>query len=176
MPNDKFEQLKKKREEAILGGGEKRLERQRSQGKYTARERIEKLLDPDSFVEIDEFVVHRCIDFGMEEKKVLGDGIITGYGKIDGRKVFIFSQDFTVFGGSLSEMYGKKMVKIMDLAVDAGVPIIGLNDGAGARVQEGISSLVAFCDVFLRNTHASGVIPQISAILGPCAGGSVYSP
>ncbi len=176
MTNDKFEKLKEMREASKLGGGEARIKKEHDRGRYTARERIDKLMDPDSFVEIDEFVVHRCVDFGMEEKKLLGDGVVTGYGTIDGRKVFIFSQDFTVFGGSLSEMYGEKIVKIMDLAMDVGAPLVGLNSGAGARVQEGIQSLVGYCKIFLRNTHASGVIPQISAVLGPCAGGAVYSP
>ncbi len=176
MTNGKFEELANLREKAKQGGGQERQQNQRDQGKYTARERLEKLLDSDSFVEIDEFVVHRCTDFGMEKKIVLGDGVITGYGTINGRKVFIFSQDFTVFGGSLSEMFGQKICKIMDLAMAAGTPVIGLNDGAGARVQEGVQALTSYADVFLRNTHASGVIPQISAIMGPCAGGAVYSP
>ncbi|MHA1735268.1 MAG: acyl-CoA carboxylase subunit beta [Candidatus Thorarchaeota archaeon] len=176
MPSDKFEKLEEMREKAREGGGTERIKKQHDQGKYTARERIEKLLDPGSFVEIDEFVVHRCTDFGMEEKKFLGDGVITGYGTIDGRKVFVFSQDFTVFGGSLSEMFGKKICKIMDMAMDTGAPVIGLNDGAGARVQEGVKALAAYADIFYRNTIASGVIPQISAIMGPCAGGAVYSP
>ncbi len=176
MATEKFRQLEELREKAKEAGGKERIKRQHSQGKYTARERILKLLDPGSFVEIDEFVVHRCTDFGMEKKKVLGDGVITGYGTIDGRKVFVFSQDFTVFGGSLSEMYGKKVCKIMDMAMDVGAPVIGLNDGAGARVQEGVKALAAYADIFYRNTIASGVIPQISAIMGPCAGGAVYSP
>ncbi len=176
MSHDEFDFLREKREEAKLGGGEKRIQREHERGRLTARERIDRLFDADSFVEIDEFVVHRESNFGMEDKKILGEGVITGYGKINGRKVFIFSQDFTVFGGSLSEMYGAKIVKIMDLAMEAGAPVIGLNSGAGARVQEGIKSLVAYCDIFRRNTHASGVIPQISAIMGPCAGGAVYSP
>ncbi|MHA1771867.1 MAG: acyl-CoA carboxylase subunit beta [Candidatus Thorarchaeota archaeon] len=176
MPNEQFERLKEMREQARLGGGLERQKKQHEQGKYTARERIEKLLDPGSFVEVDEFVVHRCTDFGMVEKKVLGDGVITGFGTIDGRKVFVFSQDFTVFGGSLSEMFGKKICKIMDMAMDAGAPVVGLNDGAGARVQEGVKALASYADIFYRNTIASGVIPQISAIMGPCAGGAVYSP
>lgn len=176
MTDDKFEELRKLREKAMLGGGEKRIERQHEKGKLTARERIDRLMDPDSFVEIDEFVVHRETEFGMDERKPLGDGVVTGYGTINSRKVFIFSQDFTVFGGSLSEMYGEKICKIMDLAMEAGAPFIGLNDGAGARIQEGIKSLVSYANIFRRNTHASGVIPQISAILGPCAGGAVYSP
>ncbi len=176
MTNDKFEELKRLREESKLAGGEARIKREHEKGRLIARERIDRLLDPESFVEIDEFVVHRCVDFGMEQKKILGDGVITGYGTINGRKIFIFSQDFTVFGGSLSEMYGEKIVKIMDLAMEVGAPFIGLNSGAGARVQEGIQSLVGYCKIFRRNVLASGVIPQISAIMGPCAGGAVYSP
>ncbi len=176
MLSDKFEELEEKRKRARLGGGEARIKKQHDQGKYTARERIERLLDPGSFVEIDEFVEHRCYDFGMEDKKIPGDGVITGYGTIDGRKVFVFSQDFTVFGGSLSEMYGLKICKVMDLAMEVGAPVIGLNDGAGARVQEGVRALASYAWVFHRNILASGVIPQISAIMGPCAGGAVYSP
>ncbi|MHA1926762.1 MAG: carboxyl transferase domain-containing protein, partial [Candidatus Thorarchaeota archaeon] len=167
---DKFERLAKMREEAKLGGGEERIKRQHERGKYTARERIEKLLDQGSFVEIDEFVVSRISDFDMDKKRILGDGVITGYGKIGGRKVFIFSQDFTVFGGSLSEKYGEKICKIMDLAMNSGAPVIGLNDSGGARIQEGILSLASYSFIFERNTWASGVIPQISAIMGPCAG------
>ncbi|MHA1960726.1 MAG: acyl-CoA carboxylase subunit beta [Candidatus Thorarchaeota archaeon] len=176
MTDERFEELAKKRKEAKLGGGEERIKRQHDQGKLTARERIDKLLDPGSFVEIDEFVVHRETGFGMEKKQVLGDGVITGYGTIEGRRVYVFSQDFTVFGGSLSEMYGLKIVKIMDLAMSTGAPVIGLNDGAGARVQEGVKALASYAWIFYRNTIASGVVPQISAILGPCAGGAVYSP
>ncbi len=176
MTNEKFEELKRMREESKLGGGEERIKREHDRGRLSARERIDRLLDPGSFVEVDEFVVHRETAFGMDKQKILGDGVVTGYGTIGGRKVFIFSQDFTVFGGSLSEMYGEKIVKIMDLAMEVGAPIVGLNSGAGARVQEGIRGLKGYCDVFRRNTLASGVIPQISAILGPCAGGAVYSP
>jgi acetyl-CoA carboxylase carboxyltransferase component len=176
MTKDKFEELAEMREKAKLAGGEKRIKRQHEKGKLTARERIDKLLDPDSFVEIDEFVVHRETAFEMEKKKILGDGVVTGYGTIDGRKVFLFSQDFTVFGGSLSEMYGVKICKIMDRALETGAPVIGLNDGAGARVQENVKALALYARVFVRNTWASGVIPQISAIMGPCAGGAVYSP
>ncbi|MFQ5832599.1 MAG: acyl-CoA carboxylase subunit beta [Candidatus Thorarchaeota archaeon] len=176
MSKKKFKELEKLREEAKLGGGEERIKREHDRGRLTARERIHKLVDADSFIEIDEFVVHRETDFGMDEKKILGEGVVTGYGTINGRKVFIFSQDFTVFGGSLSEMYGEKIVKIMELAMSTGAPLIGLNSGAGARVQEGIKSLVAYCRIFKLNTLASGVIPQISAIMGPCAGGAVYSP
>ncbi|MHA2603475.1 MAG: acyl-CoA carboxylase subunit beta [Candidatus Thorarchaeota archaeon SMTZ1-83] len=176
MAKDKFEKLTEMRERSKLAGGEARIKRQHERGKYTARERIEKLLDPGTFVEIDEFVLSRITDFGMDKKRILGDGVITGYGKIDGRKVFIFSQDFTVFGGSLSEKYGEKICKIMDLAMEAGAPVIGLNDSGGARIQEGILSLASYSFIFERNTWASGVIPQISAIMGPCAGGAVYSP
>jgi len=176
MKDDPFEKLHEMRENAKLGGGKKRIERQHEKGKLTARERINRLLDPDSFVELDEFVVHREDKFGMDEKKILGDGVITGYGTIDGRKVFVFSQDFTVFGGSLSEMFGKKICKVMDLALESGNPVIGLNDSGGARIQEGIRSLKSYCDIFRKNTHASGVVPQISAVMGPCAGGAVYSP
>jgi len=174
--SDKFDELTRLREESKLGGGEDRIKKEHDKGRFTARERIDKLLDPESFVEIDEFVVHRETGFGLADKKFLGDGVITGFGTINGRKVFIFSQDFTVWGGSLAEMYGGKMVKIMEFAMEAGVPVIGLNSGAGARIHEGLKSLVAFCEVFKLNTLASGVIPQISAIMGPCAGGSVYSP
>jgi len=176
MTKARFEELQNKRAQAKLAGGEERIKKQHDAGKYTARERIDRLLDPGSFVEIDEFVVHRCSDFGMEKNLVLGDGVITGYGTIDGRKVFIFSQDFTVFGGSLSEKYGEKICKVMDLAMQVGAPVIGLNDSGGARIQEGILSLASYSFIFERNTWASGVIPQISAIMGPCAGGAVYSP
>ena len=176
MAKDKFEELADMREKAKLAGGEARIKRQHDRGKLTARERIDRLVDPESFVEIDEFVLHRCTDFDMEGKKILGDGVVTGYGTIDGRKVFIFSQDFTVFGGSLSEKYGEKICKIMDLAMQVGAPVIGLNDSGGARIQEGILSLASYSFIFERNTWASGVIPQISAIMGPCAGGAVYSP
>jgi len=174
--DEKFDELARLRKEASLGGGKERIEKEHAKGRFTARERIDKLLDSESFVEIDEFVVHRETGFGLADNKILGDGVIIGFGTINGRKVFIFSQDFTVFGGSLAEMYGEKMVKIMKMAMTAGVPIIGLNSGAGARVQEGIKSLVLYCEVFKLNTLASGVIPQISAIMGPCAGGAVYSP
>ncbi len=176
MTKDKFDELTKLREQAKLGGGEDRIKIEHEKGRLTARERLDKLLDSGSFVEIDEFVVHRETSFGMDEKKILGDGVVTGFGTINGRKVFIFSQDFTVWGGSLAEMYGEKIVKIMELAMEAGAPLIGLNAGAGARVQEGIKSLVSYCKIFRLNTLASGVIPQISAIMGPCAGGAVYSP
>jgi acetyl-CoA carboxylase carboxyltransferase component len=176
MTKDKFDELTRLREQAKLGGGEDRIKIEHEKGRLTARERLDKLLDTGSFVEIDEFVVHRETSFGMDENKILGDGVVTGFGTINGRKVFIFSQDFTVWGGSLAEMYGEKIVKIMELAMEAGAPLIGLNAGAGARVQEGIKSLVSYCKIFRLNTLASGVIPQISAIMGPCAGGAVYSP
>ena len=172
----KLENLKKKAKLAELGGGERRIKAQHRAGKLTARERVSLLLDEGSFQETDKLVVHRCHDFGMEKKKVYGDGVVTGYGSIDGRTVFIFAQDFTVFGGSLSESYGAKICKIMDLAMKAGSPMIGLNDSGGARIQEGVASLASYSDIFLRNVLASGVIPQISAIIGPCAGGAVYSP
>ena len=161
---------------AELGGGEKRIEKQHAAGKLTARERLDILLDPGSFQEMDKLVAHRCIDFDMEKQRIPGDGVITGYGRIDGRPVYVFSQDFTVFGGSLSETYATKICKIMDLAMKMGVPLIGLNDSGGARIQEGVVSLGGYADIFLRNTIASGVVPQISAIMGPCAGGAVYSP
>ncbi len=161
---------------AEAGGGKERLERQRQAGKMTARERIEYLLDPNTFVELDKFKTHRCSDFGMDKRKIPGDGVVTGYGRIDGRQVFVFSQDFTVFGGSLSGAFAEKVCKIMDLAMKTGCPVIGLNDSGGARIQEGVVSLAGYAEIFLRNTLASGVIPQISVIMGPCAGGAVYSP
>src|SRR5499433_809767 len=161
---------------AELGGGKERLERQKAEGKLTARERIVLLLDKDSFEEVDRFVKHRCLDFGMQEQQYPGDGVVAGYGRIDGRLVYVFAQDFTVFGGSLSETNAQKICKIMDLAVKMGAPVIGLNDSGGARIQEGVVSLAGYADIFLRNTVASGVIPQLSAIMGPCAGGAVYSP
>ncbi|TNE73882.1 acyl-CoA carboxylase subunit beta [bacterium] len=176
MALSKVEKLEALRREALLGGGEKRKEKQHAQGKLTARERIDILLDKGTFVEIDAFVKHRSSDFGLDKQKYLGDGIVTGFGKINGRPVYVFSQDFTVFGGSLSETHAEKMVKIMDLAMKNGVPIIGLNDSGGARIQEGVASLGGYAEVFWRNSMASGVIPQISAIMGPCAGGAVYSP
>ncbi|MCI0416588.1 acyl-CoA carboxylase subunit beta [bacterium] len=174
--SEKFEHLKRLNEEAEKGGGAERIKKQHKEGKLTARERIELLLDEGSFIETDRFVVHRSLDFGMEEQKIPGDGFVTGYGKIDGRLVFLFAQDFTVFGGSLSETNAAKVVKIMDQAMKVGAPLIGLNDSGGARIQEGVASLGGYADIFLRNTLASGVIPQISAIMGPCAGGAVYSP
>ncbi|MFL5478512.1 MAG: acyl-CoA carboxylase subunit beta [Gemmatimonadaceae bacterium] len=173
---DKLELLDQRRAESELGGGEARLKAQHEKGKLSARERLDLLLDEGSFVELDRFVVHRSSDFGLESQKYYGDGVITGYGKIDGRLVYVFSQDFTVFGGSLSEAFAEKIVKVMDLAMRNGAPMIGLNDSGGARIQEGVVSLGGYAEIFLRNTLASGVIPQISAILGPCAGGAVYSP
>ena len=161
---------------ALEGGGAARIQKQHEAGKLSARERVDLLLDPGSFIEIGRFVTHRCTDFGMEDQKVLGDGVITGYGTIDGRKAFVFAQDFTVFGGSLSGAYAQKICKVMDLAMKVGAPVIGLNDSGGARIQEGVESLAGYADIFLRNTMASGVVPQISAIMGPCAGGAVYSP
>jgi propionyl-CoA carboxylase beta chain len=174
--SDRFDELRQRNRRAELGGGEERVRRQHKAGKKVARERLELLLDRDTFAEIDKFVVHECSDFGMEEQKVLGDGVVTGSGRIHGRPVFVFAQDFTVFGGSLSGAYARKICKIMDLAVKTGVPIIGLNDSGGARIQEGVVSLAGYADIFLRNTLASGVVPQISAVMGPCAGGAVYSP
>jgi len=171
-----LETLRERNKQAELGGGEKRIEKQHAAGKLTARERLDILLDPGSFQEMDKLVAHRCIDFDMEKQRIPGDGVITGYGRIDGRPVYVFSQDFTVFGGSLSETYAMKICKIMDLAMKMGVPLIGLNDSGGARIQEGVVSLGGYADIFLRNTIASGVVPQISAIMGPCAGGAVYSP
>src|ERR1700719_3094778 len=173
---DKLELLGRRRAESELGGGEARLQTQHEKGKRAARERLELLLDEGSFVELDRFVVHRSTDFGLEAQKFYGDGVITGHGKIDGRLVYVFSQDFTVFGGSLSESFAEKIVKIMDLAMRNGAPVIGLNDSGGARIQEGVVSLGGYAEIFLRNTLASGVVPQISAVLGPCAGGAVYSP
>src|SRR5713226_9691888 len=173
---DRFEELRRRHAQAELAGGEERVRRQHKAGKKTARERIELLLDPGSFLEIDKFVVHQSHDFGIQEQKVLGDGVVTGSGRVHGKAVFVFAQDFTVFGGSLSEAYARKICKIMDLAMKTGVPVIGLNDSGGARIQEGVVSLAGYADIFLRNTLASGVIPQISAIMGPCAGGAVYSP
>ncbi len=174
--DQRLAQLEKLRREALLGGGQERIDAQHQKGKLTARERIELLVDPNSFEEFDAFVTHRSSDFGLENQKFLGDGVVTGCGKIHGRIVFIFSQDFTVFGGSLSEAHAEKIVKIMNAAMKTGAPVIGLNDSGGARIQEGVVSLGGYADIFLLNTLASGVIPQISLILGPCAGGAVYSP
>src|SRR6476660_1582408 len=161
---------------AELGGGQDRIDRQRAAGKLTARERIDLLFDPGTFEELDKLVTHRSRDFGMEQHIIPGDGVVSGHGLVDGRTVCAFAQDFTVFGGSLSETNAAKIVKIMDLAMRLGAPIVGLNDSGGARIQEGVLSLAGYADIFLRNTLASGVIPQISAIMGPCAGGAVYSP
>ena len=173
---EKLELLDKRRAEAEKGGGAQRLKAQHDKGKLSARERLDLLLDEGTFVEFDRFVVHRSTDFGLDEQKIYGDGVVTGYGRIEGRLVYVFSQDFTVFGGSLSEAFAEKIVKIMDLAMRNGAPVIGLNDSGGARIQEGVVSLGGYAEIFLRNTLASGVVPQISAILGPCAGGAVYSP
>src|SRR2546423_4537620 len=173
---EKLELLQQKRAEAELGGGADRIAAQHEKGKLTARERLDALLDAGTFVELDRFVTHRSTDFGLADEKYLGDGVVTGYGRIEGRLVYVFSQDFTVFGGSLSEAHAEKICKVMDLALKNGAPMIGLNDSGGARIQEGVASLGGYADIFLRNTLASGVIPQISAILGPCAGGAVYSP
>src|SRR5690348_16996624 len=172
----KLEDLKPRDTAAEAGGGPERRERQHKEGKLSARERINFLLDEGTFEETDRFVTHRATDFGMDQQKILGDGFVTGYGRIEGRLVFVFAQDFTVFGGSLSEANAAKIVKIMDMAMRVGAPVIGLNDSGGARIQEGVVSLAGYTDIFLRNTLASGVIPQISAIMGPCAGGAVYSP
>ncbi len=174
--NEKVKRLAELRKQAELGGGKARIEKQHEKGKLTARERIDILLDKGSFNEIDAFVEHRSSAFGLEDKKVLGDGVVTGYGKINDRPVYVFSQDFTVFGGSLSETHAEKICKIMDLAMKNGIPVIGLNDSGGARIQEGVSSLGGYAEVFWRNSMASGVVPQISAVMGPCAGGAVYSP
>ena len=176
MANPKIEQLHRLRQESQQGGGSARVRRQRERGKMTARERVELLLDKASFREIDAFVEHRETNFGMDEQKFPGDSVITGWGTIDGRLVYIFSQDFTVFGGSLSQVHADKVCKIMDMALKNGAPVIGINDSGGARIQEGVDSLGGYADIFLRNTLASGVVPQISAIMGPCAGGAVYSP
>src|SRR5213596_3048819 len=173
---EKLDLLQQKRAESELGGGAERIAAQHDKGKMTARERLEVLLDAGTFVELDRFVTHRSTDFGLADEKYLGDGVVTGYGRIDGRLVYAFSQDFTVFGGSLSEAHAEKVCKVMDLALKNGAPMIGLNDSGGARIQEGVASLGGYADIFLRNTLASGVVPQISAILGPCAGGAVYSP
>ena len=172
-PHRVLEELERRAE---LGGGEERIRRQHETGKLTARERVDLLFDPGSFEEIDKLVTHRCRDFGMDAQLIPGDGVVAGRGRIDGRPVFAFAQDFTVFGGSLSETNAAKIVKIMDLALKMGAPVVGLNDSGGARIQEGVLSLGGYADIFLRNTLASGVVPQISAIMGPCAGGAVYSP
>ena len=173
---DILSELESRRAAARLGGGQKRIDAQHGRGKLTARERLDVLLDEGSFEEYDTYKTHRCTDFGMEKQKPAGDGVVTGWGTINGRMVYVFSQDFTVFGGSLSETHAEKICKIMDLAVQNGCPVIGLNDSGGARIQEGVASLAGYADVFQRNIMASGVVPQISVIMGPCAGGAVYSP
>src|SRR2546429_1202997 len=173
---ERLEQLAKLKEEARIPGAEASVRRQHERGKLTARERIEKLLDPDSFHELDMLARHRAYGFGIENNRPLTDGVVTGWGTIDGRKVFLFSQDFTIFGGALGEVFAEKIHKVMDLALSVGAPFIGLNDGAGARIQEGVVSLASYGGIFHRNVQSSGVIPQISVILGPCAGGAVYSP
>jgi propionyl-CoA carboxylase beta chain len=172
----KIGKLREMRDQALLGGGQARIDRQHAKGKLTARERIEGLLDPGTFRELDMFVTHRTEGFGMEEKKILSDSVVTGWGQVDGRLVYVFSQDFTVFGGSLGEVHAEKVCKVMDLAMRNGAPVIGLNDSGGARIQEGVVSLAAYAYVFLRNVMASGVVPQISAIMGPCAGGAIHRP
>src|SRR2546422_2370846 len=174
--DERIEELRRRKALAKEGGGKDRIEAQHAKGKLTARERVGLLLDPGTFVETDAFVEHRTTDFGLDAKRFPGDGVVTGHGTIDGRTVFVFSQDFTVFGGSLGEMHASKIVKIMDMAMKVGAPVIGLNDSGGARIQEGVISLGGYAEVFFRNVAASGVIPQISVILGPCAGGAVYSP
>ena len=173
---DKLARLRQLREEATVGGGAERVEQQHGRGKLTARERLELLLDEGTFTELDAFVTHRATDFGIDQEVYLGDGVVTGHGAIDGRSVFVYAQDFTVFGGSLSEAHAEKIVKVMDLALENGAPIIGLSDSGGARIQEGVVSLGGYADIFLRNTLVSGVVPQLSLVLGPCAGGAVYSP
>eukprot|EP00700_Malawimonas_jakobiformis_P003812 EC726732.1.p1 GENE.EC726732.1~~EC726732.1.p1 ORF type:complete len:245 (+),score=79.02 EC726732.1:27-737(+) len=174
--SDVRQEIRKLKEQAVLGGGEQRIAAQHKKGKLTARERLELLLDEGSFNEIDALVEHRCADFGMGKQKYPGDGVVTGSGTIHGRPVFVFSQDFTVFGGSLSETHAQKICKIMDKAMLVGVPVIGLNDSGGARIQEGVASLAGYAEVFQRNVDASGVVPQLSLVMGPCAGGAVYSP
>src|SRR5574338_178028 len=172
---DPLKRLEEMEARALLGGV-LLLNALFAAGKLTARERIELLLDPGSFVELDKFVTHRCADFGMEQQKILGDGVVTGHGTVGGRQVFVFAQDFTVFGGSLSGAYASKICKIMDLAMKVGAPVIGLNDSGGARIQEGVESLAGYADIFTRNVLSSGVVPQLSANMGPCAGGAVYTP
>src|SRR6202171_3393415 len=176
MSSDRFQEVRRRHAVAEAGGGAERKERQHREGKLSVRERIDLLLDEGTFEEMDKLVRHRCRDFGMEEQVIDGDGFVTGYGLINGRPAYVFAQDFTVFGGSLSEANAQKIVKIMDLALKTGAPVIGLNDSGGARIQEGVLSLAGYADIFLRNTLASGVVPQISAVMGPCAGGAVYSP
>ncbi|MBI3757113.1 MAG: methylmalonyl-CoA carboxyltransferase [Deltaproteobacteria bacterium] len=173
---ENLEELQSRNDEALQGGGLERIKRHHEAGKFTARERVDLLLDPGSFVELDRLKIHRCTDFDMDKKKTPGDGVVTGYGTVDGRQIFVFSQDFTVFGGSLSGAFSEKVCKVMDLAMKTGCPVVGINDSGGARIQEGVVSLAGYADIFLRNVLSSGVVPQISAIMGPCAGGAVYSP
>jgi propionyl-CoA carboxylase beta chain len=173
---DKNQALQNKRDASLVGGGQTRIDKQHEQGKLTARERITQLLDENSFQEIGQFVEHRATTFGLDKTHFPGDGVITGYGTIHGRLIYVFSQDFTVLGGSLSETHAAKICRVMDLAMKNGAPVIGLNDSGGARIQEGVVSLSGYADIFFRNTRASGVVPQISVIMGPCAGGAVYSP
>src|SRR6186713_1273137 len=175
-PRELLEDLRHRQAQSEQGGGADRIAQQHKKGKLTARERLDLLLDEGSFVELDRFVAHRATDFGLASQRISGDGVVTGYGRVDGRLVYVFSQDFTVFGGSLAEAHAAKICKVMDLAVRNGAPVIGLNDSGGARIQEGVVSLGGYADIFLRNVLASGVVPQLSAILGPCAGGAVYSP
>jgi acetyl-CoA carboxylase carboxyltransferase component len=174
--DNRIQNLKERREAIMAGGGEKRIQKQHDSGKYTARERIEKLLDPGTFIEIDAFVEHRCTEFDMANTSAPGEGVVTGYGQVDGRLIYVYAQDFTVIGGSLGEMHAAKICKVMDLALKMGAPCIGLNDSGGARIQEGVDALSGYGNIFYRNTISSGVIPQISVIMGPCAGGAVYSP
>src|SRR3982751_2093079 len=176
MAHNRLEELRRRHASAEAGGGEERRLRQHNEGKLSARERIDLLLDEGTFEELDKLVTHRCRDFGMDDQVIPGDGFVTGYGRVEGRLAYVFAQDFTVFGGSLSEANAQKICKVMDLAMKTGAPVIGLNDSGGARIQEGVVSLAGYADIFLRNTLASGVVPQISCILGPCAGGAVYSP
>src|SRR5881396_3803264 len=173
---NRLDELRRRHQAAEQGGGPERRERQHNEGKLAARERIELLLDENSFEELDKLVTHRCRDFGMDDQIIPGDGVVSGYGRINGRLTYVFAQDFTVFGGSLSETNAQKVCKVMDLALKNGAPVVGLNDSGGARIQEGVGSLAGYADIFLRNTLSSGVVPQISAIMGPCAGGAVYSP
>ena len=173
---DKLKILEEKKAQALKGGGQQRIDAQYAKGKLTARERIHFLMDEDSFQEVGMFVMHRSTNFGLDKQQFLGDGVVTGYGTIDGRLVYVYAQDFTVMGGSLAEAHAEKICKIMDMAMKNGAPIIGLNDSGGARIQEGVASLGGYADIFYRNTRASGVVPQLSAIMGPCAGGAVYSP
>src|SRR5437588_1258127 len=173
---DRLKELRRRHAAAEQGGGPERRARQHKEGKLSARERIELLLDENTFEELDKLVTHRCRDFGMDEQIIPGDGVVSGYGRVNGRLTYVFAQDFTVFGGSLSETNAQKICKVMDLALKNGAPVVGLNDSGGARIQEGVVSLAGYADIFLRNTLTSGVVPQISAIMGPCAGGAVYSP